>query len=184
MVATFGSSVIGDVSFGASGAVFAAGRCGLGPALVAGFLDDRRDLGIVEEALEALFIPVEEHPDPILLVGIAEDGRALGPVLLPLLGTLRREDLRELVEVLDRRCSQEHQSSFQEVGRAAARGGQTCGAPSTLTGSQAASKAGSPMASLRPRPRPRARGAAGPSRPRTGPARARGRRRPTPSPER
>src|SRR4051812_49371840 len=165
MVATFWSSDIGDLSFGASGAVLAAGRRGLGPALVAGFLDDRRDLGIVEETLEALLVPVEEHPDPILLVGIAEDGRALGPVLFPLLGTLRREDLRELVEVLDRRCSEEHQSSFQEVGRAAARGGQTCGAASTLPGARAASKAGSPAASLSPRPRARARGAAGPSRP-------------------
>src|SRR4051794_33167793 len=105
----------------ASGAVLAAGRRGLGPALVAGFLDDRRDLGIVEEALEARLVPVEEHPDPIILVGIAEDGRPLGAVLLPLLGTLRREDLRELVEVLDRRRSQKHQSPFQEVGRAAAR---------------------------------------------------------------
>src|SRR4051794_2986639 len=122
MVATFWSSVIGDVSFGASGAVLAAGRRGLGPALVAGFLDDRRDLGIVEEALEALLVPVEEDPDPILLVGIPKHARALGTVLLPLLGTLRREDPRELVEVLDRRRSQEHRSSFQEVGRAAAKG--------------------------------------------------------------
>ena len=40
--------------------------------------------------------------------GIAEDRRALRAVLLALLGALRREDLLEAVEVLDRRRCQDH----------------------------------------------------------------------------
>ena len=61
--------------------------CGL--LLVPGFLHDRRDLGVGHEALPALLVPVEDHPDPIVLGGVAEDERALGPVLLALLA-LRR----------------------------------------------------------------------------------------------
>src|SRR5215212_2802278 len=52
---------------------------------VPGFLKDRRDVGIGDEALPALGIPVEERPDPVLLIGIAKDGRTLRPVLLSLL---------------------------------------------------------------------------------------------------
>jgi hypothetical protein len=54
---------------------------------VPGFLKDRRDLGVGEEVLPALRIPVEEHPDPALLIGIAKGVRTLGPVLLSLLKT-------------------------------------------------------------------------------------------------
>jgi len=59
----------------------------LWPTCVPGFLKDRRDLGIGDEVLPALRIPVEEHPDPALLIGIAEDVRTLGSVLLSLLKT-------------------------------------------------------------------------------------------------
>jgi DNA-binding CsgD family transcriptional regulator len=34
---------------------------------VSGFPDDRRDLGVGDEALPALHVPVEDCPDPILL---------------------------------------------------------------------------------------------------------------------
>src|SRR4051794_20737301 len=80
----------------------------LRPALVPGLRHDRRDLGVGDEALPAVRIPVEDHPDPVILVGIAEDERPLGPVLLPLLGTLGREDVLELLEVLERRRCQDH----------------------------------------------------------------------------
>src|SRR5579884_303054 len=75
----------------------------LRPALVAGFLQDRRDLGVGSKALPPLEIPVEDHPDSVVFVGIAEHERALRAVLLALLGTLRREDICEAVEILDRR---------------------------------------------------------------------------------
>jgi hypothetical protein len=51
-------------------------------------LHDRRDLGVGKEALPALLIPVEDHPDPVVLIGIAKDERTLGPVLLSLLSAL------------------------------------------------------------------------------------------------
>jgi hypothetical protein len=44
----------------------------LWPTCVPGFLKDRRDLGVRDEVLPALRIPVEEHPDPTLLIGIAK----------------------------------------------------------------------------------------------------------------
>ncbi len=46
----------------------------MGPALAARpAWKYRRDLGVGDEALPALLVPVEDHPDPVLLVGIAED---------------------------------------------------------------------------------------------------------------
>ena len=56
-----------------------------------------------DEALPALLVPVEDHPDPVVLRGITEHERAFGSVLLALLGPLGGEDLKELVEVLDLR---------------------------------------------------------------------------------
>jgi hypothetical protein len=70
------------------GVVLAAELRRLGPTFVPGFLNDRRDLGVGEEALKALLIPVKEHPDPVVLIGIAKDGRTLGAVLLSLLSAL------------------------------------------------------------------------------------------------
>src|SRR5439155_8922672 len=90
------------------GAVLAAERRRLGPTLVPGFLNDRRDLGVGEEVLKALLIPVEEHPDPVVLIGIAKDGRTLGPVLLSLPSALGREDFQEAVEILDLCRCQNH----------------------------------------------------------------------------
>ena len=72
---------------------------------VPGFRNDRRDRGVGEEVLEALLIPVEDHPDSIGLRGIAKDGRTLGAVLLSLVGALGREDFQEAALILDlRRC--------------------------------------------------------------------------------
>src|SRR5450755_29322 len=83
--------------------IAAAEHRNLRPALVARFLHDRRDLWIGGEALPAVEIPVENHPDPVILVGVAEHKRTLRAVLLALLSTLGGEDIREAVEVLDRR---------------------------------------------------------------------------------
>src|SRR3954471_21781197 len=80
---------------------------GVGLPLVARFLHDRRDVGIRDELLPTIGIPVEDHPDAIRLAGIAEDDRALRSVLASLVGALRREDFLEAVEILDRcRCQQ------------------------------------------------------------------------------
>jgi len=70
------------------GAVLAAELRRLGLTFVPGFFNDRRDLGVGEEVLPARLIPVEEHPDPVGLIGIAKHGRTLGPVLLSLLSAL------------------------------------------------------------------------------------------------
>src|SRR5207302_8224640 len=75
----------------------------LGPTFVPGRLNDRRDLRVGEVALKTRLVPVKEHPDPVVLIGIAKDGRTLGPVLLSLLSALGREDIQEAVEILDRR---------------------------------------------------------------------------------
>src|SRR5205814_8266745 len=90
------------------GVVPAAEPGRLRPALVPGLLHDRRDLRVGHEALPAFRVPVEQHPHPVGLVGIAEDGRALGSVLLALLGALGREDAQEAVVVLDLRRCQDH----------------------------------------------------------------------------
>src|SRR4051794_38029587 len=84
------------------GVVIAVGLGRLRPALVTGFLHDRRDLRVGDEALPTLLIPVEEHPDPVRLVGIAKDLRALRAVFPALFGALGRKDAREAVEILDR----------------------------------------------------------------------------------
>src|SRR5437763_6934917 len=80
----------------------------LRPALVPSLLHDRRDIRVGGEALPAVEIPVEDDPDPVGLVRVAEHERALRAVLLALLGTLGGEDTREAVEVLDRGRCQEH----------------------------------------------------------------------------
>src|SRR5207302_5646505 len=134
------------------------------------FLQDRRDLGVGDEALPALRVPVEEHPDPVFLVGIAKDGRTLRPVLLSLLGALGREDLLEAVEVLDLRRCQDHlllllwcrprrrgssrwrgecvlpRDSFQSRGPAE----RSCHAPSMSTGRAANEHTGSRALNRRP----------------------------------
>ena len=46
---------------------------GLRLRLVAGLLHDRRHLGVGDEALPALLVPVEDDPDAIVLGGVAED---------------------------------------------------------------------------------------------------------------
>src|SRR2546422_8293068 len=80
-----GASVCGGLGLGV---VLAAELRRLGPTFVPGFLNYRRDLGVGEEVLKALLIPVKEHPDAVVLIGIAKDGRTLGPVLLSLLSAL------------------------------------------------------------------------------------------------
>src|SRR5687768_12481414 len=73
----------------ALGVVLASELSRLRLPFVPGFLQDRRDLGVGDEALPSLRIPVEEHPDPVVLIGIAKHGRTFGPVLLTLLSALR-----------------------------------------------------------------------------------------------
>jgi hypothetical protein len=68
--------------------VLAAELGRLGPTLVPGFLNDRWDVGVGEELVKTLLIPVKEHPDPVVLIGIAKDCCTLGPVLLSLLSAL------------------------------------------------------------------------------------------------
>src|SRR5690242_4435162 len=86
---------------GLSGVAAAGELGGLGLRLVARFLHDRRHVGVGDEALPALLVPVEYDPDAVVLGGVAEDQRALGAVLLALLGALGGEDVQEAVEVLD-----------------------------------------------------------------------------------
>ena len=62
---------------------------------MSGLLHDRRDLGVGHEALPTLLVPVEHDPDAVVLGGVAEDERALGAVLLALLGAVGREDVEE-----------------------------------------------------------------------------------------
>src|SRR4249919_3231131 len=85
------------------GVEVAAERRSLGPTLVSGLLHDRGDVRVGDEALPAFLVPVEDHPDPVVFVGVAKDVRTLRPVLLPLLGALRGEDLHEAVVILERR---------------------------------------------------------------------------------
>ena len=73
----------------------------LWPRRVPGCLKDRRDVGVGDEVLPALRVPVEEHPDPALLIRVAKDVRTLGPVLLSLLEACGREDTPPAVEILD-----------------------------------------------------------------------------------
>src|SRR5438093_5966532 len=77
------------------GVVLAAQLRCLGPALVSGFLHDRRDLGVGDEALPARPIPVEEHPDPVVLIGIAKDGRTLCPCWFSFPAALVGEDFQD-----------------------------------------------------------------------------------------
>ena len=67
----------------------AGGLRNLWPGRVPGCLKDRRHLGVGDEVLSALRIPVEEHPDPALLIGVAKGVRTLGAVLLSLLKACR-----------------------------------------------------------------------------------------------
>jgi hypothetical protein len=67
----------------------------LGPACEPSLLEDRRDLGIGHEVLVALLVPVEDYPDPVVVIGIAKDVRTLGPMLLALLSALGRERVPE-----------------------------------------------------------------------------------------
>src|SRR4051794_6583649 len=53
---------------------------GVGLAQVAGFLQDRRDLGVRDELRPTRFVPVEQGPHPVLLAGVAEHRRTLGAV--------------------------------------------------------------------------------------------------------
>src|SRR3954454_9707846 len=56
-----------------SGVIAPADLGHLRRALVSGFLHDRRDGGIGGKRLPAFRVPVEDHPDAIVLVGVAED---------------------------------------------------------------------------------------------------------------
>src|SRR5215468_5516549 len=68
------------------GAVFAAEHCRLGLSDVASLFNDRRNLRVSEKIPEALFVPIEDHPNPIGFHRIAIDGRTPGTMLLALFG--------------------------------------------------------------------------------------------------
>src|SRR5689334_19069931 len=68
-------------------------RRGLRLPLVAGLLHDRRHGRVGDEALPALLVPVEDHPDAVVLAGVAEDEGALRAVLLALVGAGVGEDV-------------------------------------------------------------------------------------------
>src|SRR5436190_8341280 len=87
----------------------------VGLPLVSRLFEDRRNVGIGHELLPALGIPVEDHPDAVLLAGIPEDDRALRAVLAAFVGALRREDFLEAVEILNRRRCQQHLLSSSVV---------------------------------------------------------------------
>src|SRR3954447_5372718 len=78
--------------------------CNLWPTCVSGLLKDGRYLRVGDEVLPALRVPVEQHPDPALLVGVVKDARTLGAVLLTLLEACGREHTPPAVEILDLRC--------------------------------------------------------------------------------
>ena len=83
-----------------------------GPTLKAGLLEDGRHLGIGQEVLIALLIPVEHDPEPIGVRGVAKDLRTLRPVLPSLCSTLGREAVPEAVKIFDFYCGQNHRSPF------------------------------------------------------------------------
>src|ERR1700710_437869 len=58
---------------------------------VTGLLDDREHLGVGDEVRPPGLVPVEEHPDAVLLGGVAEHARTLAAVLGALLRALRAE---------------------------------------------------------------------------------------------
>jgi hypothetical protein len=94
-----------------SGVVLAGGLRLHGRAQESGLLEDCRDLGICHELPVVLHLPIEGHPHPAGVIGIAEDVGALGPVLLSLLGALGREGLQELTDAGDLGSGQDHLSS-------------------------------------------------------------------------
>src|SRR6478735_6752775 len=75
---------------------------------VTGFLDDRQALGVGHEVRPPGLVPVEEHPDAVLLGRVAEHVCALAAVLGALVGTLRAEDVQEPLDVLDLCRCQDH----------------------------------------------------------------------------
>src|SRR6478672_8930572 len=77
-------------------------------AHVPGFLEDRRDFGVGDEARPTRLVPVEQGPDPVLLGGVAEHRRTLRAVEGTLLGALGAEHVEETVDVLDQRGGQDH----------------------------------------------------------------------------
>src|SRR6478672_7175665 len=83
-------------------------------AHVPGFLEDRRDFGVGDEARPTRLVPVEQGPDPVLLGGVAEHRRTLRAVEGALLRALRAEHVQESVDVLDDGRGQDHGCSLGE----------------------------------------------------------------------
>src|SRR5512142_230213 len=77
------------------GTVFTTKHCRLGLSDVASFFDDWRNFRVGEVTLEALFVPIEDDPNSVGFLRIAKDGRALGTVLLALIGAFGREDFQK-----------------------------------------------------------------------------------------
>src|SRR5260221_14023442 len=80
---------------------------GLQLLLPPGCRQERGTVRVGREALEALLVPVEDPPDPVALVRVAEEDRSLRAVLLANLHCTSREERPEAVDVLDPcRCEQ------------------------------------------------------------------------------
>src|SRR5690349_4113012 len=107
---------------------------GLRLALVPGCGQNRGNVRVGDEALPALRVPVEARPDPVALGRVAEDDRSLRAVLLALLGSTRREDLHEAVDVLHLcRCEQHLVLLFSVVGQAVSAAGATTRSCGSMT---------------------------------------------------
>src|SRR5438270_12197265 len=91
-----------------SRAVGAEEERGHGLVEVTGFLDDREGFGIGDEVRPPGFVPVEEHPDAVLLSRVAEHVRTLAAVLGALVRALGAEHVQEPVDVLDLCRCQDH----------------------------------------------------------------------------
>src|SRR3954453_559352 len=78
---------------------------------VAGVLQDRGHLGVGDEVLPALLVPVEDGPHAVVLAGVAEHRRTLRAVHRTLLSALLAEHPQELVDIGDGRRDEDHLGS-------------------------------------------------------------------------
>jgi len=67
--------------------------------------------GSVTKLVHPCSSPVEEHPDAVLLAGIAEHRRTLRPVERSFVRALAGEHLQKSVHILDGRRGQDHHGS-------------------------------------------------------------------------
>src|SRR6185437_11873210 len=85
-------------------------RSGLRLVQVAVLSEHLRHVRGRDEGGPPLLVPARERPDAVRLSGGGELGRIPGTVKRTLVGALRAEDLKETVDVLDSRGSQDRES--------------------------------------------------------------------------